>query len=325
MLVVMAAFLAGCSSSAARSSGQVSARPHGQPAATATREGAAQALADRMLTEAIVPRNARPSNVAPPSILPGPYLSTGLPRQRVYADAHRLWTVSAQPRAVIAFATANVPRGFTQNGAGSESLDGVTALQVDQPLSKLPANVFSAELEWAVTAAGAGSLLRVDAVVGWSPLERPGTPRLPAIRVAVGTGCPPSLARAQDVDNPAGERGPLLLPALSPTAALICSYDGGLANRALSKRRLLDGAQAKALASVIRGMVLMPDLGAHGCPMDVDATKVLAFSYRDHPDADLWWHASGCQSLDNGYLYTTEGGNPSFYNGLAGALQHLPG
>ena len=52
---------------------------------------------------------------------------------------------------------------------------------------------------------------------------------------------------------------------------------------------------------------------------------ILAFSYAGRADADVWWHASGCQSLDNGYVATTETVNPSFYNNLGKAIQHLPG
>lgn len=50
---------------------------------------------------------------------------------------------------------------------------------------------------------------------------------------------------------------------------------------------------------------------------------IIVFSYRSHPDADLWYHASGCETLDNGYISAFEGGNPGFYEKFMPELASL--
>jgi hypothetical protein len=288
---------------------------------TASRERAAMALANRMLGDVRVPAGAQPSEMSPPSVLHGPVI---LPRVTGnLVDAHRLWTVPDAPKSVASFAGAHVPVGFITDGNGSETDQGVKALLVDQALAVLPANMFSAELHWAVTDAGnGGSVLRVDAVVGWFARQPPGKPRTPASRVAVASGCPRTIKGSRDVDNPVGERGPLLLPSLAPTAALVCAYGTG---GPLTGQRLLGIAQAQSLATVINRLDLKPDIGIHSCPEDADSIDILALSFRDRADVDLRWHASGCQSLDNGYIGAGETANPSFYNGFIGFMQHLRG
>jgi hypothetical protein len=93
----------------------------------------------------------------------------------------------------------------------------------------------------------------------------------------------------------------------------------------LTGTRRLDNAKAAALADVINRIDLKPPVGAHGCPMDNGLTNIVVFSYRSSPDVDLWWHASGCQGLDNSYDGAGETANPTFYDGFMGAMQRLRG
>jgi hypothetical protein len=89
--------------------------------------------------------------------------------------------------------------------------------------------------------------------------------------------------------------------------------------------RLLSQEEAVAFASAINRVELQdnhPRL-PHTCPLDNGRMYVLAFAYRRIPAADLWWHASGCQWLDNGTRLAAEGGNPSFYTGFMGAAALL--
>jgi hypothetical protein len=51
----------------------------------------------------------------------------------------------------------------------------------------------------------------------------------------------------------------------------------------------------------------------------------MVFAYVGPSDIDLWYHASGCQDLDNGYISSEEGGNPTFYNGFQPLVARLMG
>jgi len=152
------------------------------------------------------------------------------------------------------------------------------------------------------------------------PVLPPYHGRTPAVRVVVSKGCPAKIPGVVDVRNPRSVNGRTLLPAHVPTAGLMCAYgpDG-----ASLGSRLLSQTEASAFATVINRVRFAADGGPLSCPMDSGRIYVLAFAYRDAPDADLWWHASGCQSLDNGTKLTIEGGNPSFYLGFDEAAQRL--
>jgi hypothetical protein len=102
---------------------------------------------------------------------------------------------------------------------------------------------------------------------------------------------------------------------------LVCAYQPGM----LRAQRVLDASQAASLANVINRLDLKPDLGMHGCPNNTGLTNILAFSYpAGNADVDLWWHASGCQSLDNGFAGAVEIANPSFYDGFIEAMRRVP-
>jgi hypothetical protein len=102
---------------------------------------------------------------------------------------------------------------------------------------------------------------------------------------------------------------------------LVCAYVGF--PRLYGGQRRLDAADATSLASVINRIDVRPDIGVHSCPPDNGRIEILVFSFPGAADVDLWWYASGCESVDNGYAAAFEGGNPSFYNGFMGAMQQF--
>jgi hypothetical protein len=286
------------------------------------RRRAATNLANKLLGEVVLPSDAQLSTGTPPAVLGG--LIEG-PLTDNHVGAHHIWTSAGTPNSVAAFARAHAPAGFTTNGGGSESAHGAKPLVVVQPRTALPANVYSAELHWAITdATDGGSVFRIDAVVGWFPPVAPATPRPPAVRVTVASGCPATITGYRDVNNPVGARGPLLLPSGTPTGAVICTYAAALVgDGALTQSRALDAADATSLADALNRVAIVPDIGAHGCTNDTGSVSILAFSYAGRPDADVWWHASGCQSLDNGYVVTAAIANPSFYNDFIATIHNL--
>jgi len=91
----------------------------------------------------------------------------------------------------------------------------------------------------------------------------------------------------------------------------------------LDGEQKLDGVQATTLAKIINRIDLKVDTGVAHCPADVGRINILAFSYQASGDVDLWWIASGCQELDNGYVAAGETANPSFYDDFMGPMQRL--
>jgi hypothetical protein len=147
---------------------------------------------------------------------------------------------------------------------------------------------------------------------------------LAKVRVLVGVGCPRTTARDEDVSNPSTVARQQLLPSANPMAALICYYGSEFEGSVLVGRQKLDGVQSSALAKVINRIDLRSIRGVTSCPVGNRLSNVVfAFSYSAHSDVDLWMHASGCETLDNGYVSGREGGNPSFYRDFMGAMQRL--
>ena len=147
--------------------------------------------------------------------------------------------------------------------------------------------------------------------------------RSPKLRVEVATGCPESVGASQDVVNTFP--GPPLVPA-GPKAGLICRYGPSTAKPGtprLERQTRLDPAQAGLLATAVRRLSLAPPTGVTHCPADFGLVAVIGFSFPGRADVGLWYHASGCQTLDNGRIGSFEGGNPSFYNGFLNTIDRL--
>jgi hypothetical protein len=147
--------------------------------------------------------------------------------------------------------------------------------------------------------------------------------RTPKLRVDVATGCPVSVAAYQDVVNTFP--GPPLVPA-DPKAGLICRYGPSTAKPGparLERQTRLDQAQADLLTAAVRQLSLAPPTGVSFCPADFGLVAVIGFSFSGRPDVGLWYHASGCQTVDNGRIGSFQGGNPSFYNRFQSVVNRL--
>ncbi|MGH9104298.1 MAG: hypothetical protein ACRDZX_00385 [Acidimicrobiales bacterium] len=119
--------------------------------------------------------------------------------------------------------------------------------------------------------------------------------------------------------------GPPLVPA-GPTAGIICRYRPlALPTRpgTLARQTLLDEVQARHLAGRVRRLDLRAPVVVFHCPADFGAVALIGLSYPGREDVGLWYHASGCQSVDNGAIGSSEGGNPSFYMGFETAVDRL--
>jgi hypothetical protein len=153
--------------------------------------------------------------------------------------------------------------------------------------------------------------------------EPPPSPHGVGIRVTIAGGCPRSVAGYSDVSNPAASKE--MVPA-APKKGLICLYGSSFAGSKLIGDKSLNRAMAAELARVIDK--IQPTPGSQGpsgagCPADVGSAAILVFGYAGQPDQDLWYHDSGCESLDNHQLTVTETANPSFYNGFMPAFADL--
>lgn len=133
--------------------------------------------------------------------------------------------------------------------------------------------------------------------------------RQPQIRVNVAAGCPASISGYADVVNTYG--GSKLVPP-SPRGGMICQYPPSESGR-LGRQTTLTTSQATHVAEAVRSLDLRAPSGTFNCPADIGGADIVGLSYDSGPDVGLWYHDSGCKSLDNGRLGSFEGGNPSFY------------
>jgi hypothetical protein len=137
-------------------------------------------------------------------------------------------------------------------------------------------------------------------------------PRTPTISVAVADGCPPAVAKARDVANADPGDSSLLPAGISPDAGLVCAYSGPLNPSSNHLALTLDASKAGHIVDVLRRLSLKQPIGSVNCPADTGAFAILAFSYPHHPDVNLWWNTTGCQSIDNGRIGASQIGSPSF-------------
>ncbi|GAA4163282.1 hypothetical protein GCM10022286_23520 [Gryllotalpicola daejeonensis] len=145
------------------------------------------------------------------------------------------------------------------------------------------------------------------------------TPSRPTISVTATASCPAVLGSARDVPDRSGGSGKLLPDSRQPTAALVCSYK----NRDLASQTQLGAEGSRELASVINKIDLAKPKGNFNCPALFDEVTIMAFQFGHADDVDLWWNASGCQTLDNGRLGAFEGANPSFYEAFQNTYARL--
>ena len=91
----------------------------------------------------------------------------------------------------------------------------------------------------------------------------------------------------------------------------------------MASTRELDKAEAGELAEAIRMLDLTAPSGAVACGMDLGMVAIIVLEYPNVGDVGLWYHADGCQSLDNGRIGAWEVGNPSFYTGFDSVVDRL--
>ena len=147
----------------------------------------------------------------------------------------------------------------------------------------------------------------------------------PKIRLDIADGCPQSVINYADVVNTYG--GPPLIPA-DPEGGLFCRYhpEGGVPSPnggQIERQTRLSPAAAHELARAIRGLDLSPPRGTFHCPADIGTVALIGLTYLSGPNVSLWYHASGCQTLDNGTFGAFEGVNSSFFAGFEKVINNL--
>ena len=86
----------------------------------------------------------------------------------------------------------------------------------------------------------------------------------------------------------------------------------------LAREIRLSAAKAEALAAAIRTVPVVSLTGPVACPADLGDVTVIAFmspASRTTPatTTELRWATTGCQSIDNGRIRTSQVANPSFW------------
>ncbi len=138
------------------------------------------------------------------------------------------------------------------------------------------------------------------------------TPSSATLRVTVAGGCLADLGQALDVRNPDGPTNTLLPDGATPDAALICRYgttdlndktQPKVAEGDLAGHTDLTGDEATRLAAALQRLSLAVPTGIYNCPMELGGSAgVIAFHFPGRPDVDLWYHTTGCRSIDNGHV-----------------------
>jgi len=257
----------------------------------------------------LLPAGATRFTGTPPAGLAGPAL--GAPATPYLIDTTVYWRVPGESNAVDSWVEEHTPPGFSRAGSstGTDS-DGVSLSAPIDPAA--PQNQpGSLEVSAAPFPGSAGvSIWRIDGMDIWyDPTPTPDTKTGPRLHVTVTGGCPGSFGDAVDVSNTSTGLDDALLPLGHPTAALICQFPDTnpppLGRPASS--RLLTGAAAIALANQARGLRTGSQAaGEFSCPMDDNRVSVIAFAFASG-DVDLWWHESGCGSVDNGHIVAFQG------------------
>ena len=303
-LIVAVSVLAACG--AGRSSPQLAASDRQRSGAVDNRERAEHA-AEKLLARVRVPRDATaPSST--PSPLAAPMTEPSVTSE---VDRSRLWLVSMGYNATLAWLRAHPPRGLTHDGS---SQGGGPDYQTDGDFYDAPDSpgVIGQQVQIAITALDTTTTaIRADAIAIWLD-PRPVRDRVsgPRVHIAAGGDCPANLHGADDVNNPGVNLSDALLPAGRTSAGLVCRYSGSNAKPAfgLQHQQRLNGTEAAKLATAVRAIDLShPDGGSSSCPNDDGSAVVIAFSYPNAPDVDLWFASTGCESLRNGTIIASPG------------------
>ena len=153
--------------------------------------------------------------------------------------------------------------------------------------------------------------------------------RQPQIRVEVSSGCPTTVAGAEDVSNTRAGLDKQVVP-LNPQSGLICRFGPAYANGqiivgagTLYRHRQIDMKTARHLASIIDSVSTAAPKSVTSCPAATGSASIIVFSYEDATDVGLWFSDSGCRTLDNGFIGAFEPGNPDFHQGFESLIEEL--
>jgi hypothetical protein len=279
----------------------------------------AVAEAHRLLAEVQLPQGTTIRAGLPPAALSGPIM--GAPLSSHFIDETRLWSVPMSSADVLAWLRSHPPAGLTRNGTSSGT--GPGGESAGYSWSATPTDTYqNPQLQVGVTPDGTNrSTMRADGVDIWlSAAPVVGSPPGPKVHVTIVGGCPTSIAGYVDVSNNGGDLTSTMLPAATPTAGLICRYNPAYNSThpsILAHASVLSVTAARTLARSANAISTgSAGSGSGSCPADNGLTDVVVFGYAGQADVDLWYHASGCQGVTNGYISGGEGGNPSFYSGF---------
>lgn len=298
--LLVAATLAGCGSSSSAASRP---DPHHRRAVAEART---------LVGAAPVPPGARVRHGSPPEALAHPMV--GVPASNHLVDVSRVWVIPSTTVTAFAWITAHPPAGMTLSAS---TADGVAWSTPDTDA------YISAQLQVAVARDGPHATdMRADGMDVWlstAPMKDAiGGRRL---RVTVSGGCPATVGGYADVANSDPVLRTRMLPRAAPTGGLVCRYGTPRQGPAHPPVVDLSAQSATRLARAVNAIPLgSAGSGLTACPAGQDVQVLLAFSYRHHPDADLWLHTHGCRTLDNGFVRAVEEGTPAFYKGFVNAL-----
>jgi len=295
--------------------------------------GEAVTEAQHLLALAPIPPGATEVQGPPPKVLSGP--AGGTPGSRHLLDSSQLWTVPMSMDETMKWVEDHAPaqvRSVGGSKSGNFRTGEVTSRGVSWGATSTVA-YDTAQVEVGVAPDGPGrSILRADGMAVWiSTAPVPDTRTGPRIRVTLKSGCPESIARYADVENQDAALEQGLVPPGDPTAGLICLYgtttpSNDFNGNALQRSVILSSNAASELAQAV-GAIRLGFAGGkvHSCPVDLvgGPMEIIVLGYAAEPDVNLWYGATGCPGLDNGFVEAGATGNLSFGNGFMPVIQRL--
>jgi hypothetical protein len=171
---------------------------------------------------------------------------------------------------------------------------------------------------------------------GQSPHPNPAFSAPPGqhLRVTLAQGCPKTMPWAiTDVENPAAATLTKELAPAGATSGVICryatddqmSFSPGANTEVdtpapmpvpnLRGSTTLTPTQAASLAALAAATSIAPVIGTYSCPSgEFGHLALIVLGYPTRVDVDLWYSDTGCQGIDNGFVFGFQGGSESFGN-----------